>query len=204
MRCFVAVSVGARIAEEVSTVAAGLRRNAEDAGVKISWSLPEGWHATLKFLGEIDEARVEAVRVCLRAVVGLAPFPVEATGVITLPVGARVPSVIAVRLSDDGHFTRLARTLDDAMTAAGFERESRGFLPHLTLGRVRAARGWRTLVPQLERLSHRRLGNGEVSAMTLYRSHLGAHGARYEALETFALDAPAPPASAPGSRDQGT
>jgi len=187
MRCFVAVAVGADITERLSAVYSALRSAAERCGVRISWSAPEGWHATLKFLGEIDEDRLQSVRSRLSGLTGLEAFMVEASGLITLPAGARVPNVIAVGLSDDGRFTRLASAVEDVLAADGFERETRRFVPHLTLGRVRAPRGWRRFAPELVALARQSFGTGQVREMTLFRSHRGNGPARYEALETIAL-----------------
>lgn len=187
MRCFVAVGVGAEITEALSAVCPALRSAAERCGVRISWSAPEGWHATLKFLGEIDEERLRSVRARLSGMTGLEAFTVEASGLITLPDGARVPNVIAVGLSDDGRFTRLASAVENVLAADGFERETRRFVPHLTLGRVRSPRGWRRFAPEIVALGHRSFGTGQVREMTLFQSYRGNGPARYEALETIAL-----------------
>lgn len=201
MRCFVAVTVGASIAEEISAVCPFLRMAADRCGLRVSWSSPDGWHATLKFLGEIDEQRALSARARLRALAGVGPFPVQATGLIALPANARVPNVIAVELSDDGRFARLAAAVEDALAAEGFEREARRFLPHVTLGRVRAPRGWRRFAPEVAAYARHNFGSGEVRDMTLYRSHLGGGPARYEALETFALGALDATAPAVSERD---
>src|SRR5262245_4012567 len=144
MRCFVAVTVGPSITEAMAAEVPGLRAEAERCGLKVSWSDPHGWHATVKFLGEIEEERARAVARRLGEVArDLEPFPVEGTGVMTLPPHSRIPNVLALALSDDGRFGELARRTEEAISQEGFEREQRPFRPHVTLGRVRAPRGWR-------------------------------------------------------------
>ena len=205
MRCFVAVTVGASITDAVAAELGGLRADAEKSGLKASWSLPQGWHATVKFLGDVESEQAENVAARLAEVAASqSPFPVEAAGLVTLPPGARTPNVLAVALRDDGRFAALARRVDEALAHEGFEREGRAFRPHLTLARIRAPRGWREFRPSVERLANRRFGSGEIAAMTLFSSTLGAGPARYDAVATLAFGAGAvrgaQPESALGSQ----
>jgi len=191
MRCFVAVRIGAGMAEEIAAVVPALRSAAHECGVRVSWSSPESWHVTLKFLGEIDDTRSNAVRLRLRALPRREPFAVEATGLVALPGTARPPKVLAVRLSDDARFGALATAVDQALSAEGFAREERPFLPHVTLGRVRGPQGWRRFAGEIESRGRRSFGTDEVTSMALYRSLLGTGPARYEAIETFLFAAEA-------------
>ena len=198
MRLFVAVNVGPSITEAMAAELPELRAEAERCGLKISWSRPESWHATIKFLGNVDTERVRAIAGRIEnAAATFAPFETEATGVTTFPHGSRKPNVVVVALSDDGRFSELARRVDEALATEGFEREERRFHPHVTFGRMRDARGWRRFAPVIDALAHRRLGAGQVSSLTLFSSKLGDGTARYDAIATATLGASA--ASAVGS-----
>jgi 2'-5' RNA ligase len=116
-----------------------------------------------------------------------APFSVRATGLVTMPDRARVPSVLALALADDGRLGAFARDVDEAMAGEGFERESRAFRPHVTLARIRAPRGWREFRPVVEALRARAFGAGEIDAVTLFSSALGAGPARYDAIAVAKL-----------------
>ncbi|HEV2785555.1 MAG TPA: 2'-5' RNA ligase family protein, partial [Solirubrobacteraceae bacterium] len=90
---------------------------------------------------------------------------------------------VALR-ADDG-LAALQRDLVAALERTiGFEPERRPFRPHVTVGRVpRGTRidARRDLRPPAPELTFR------APALTLYRSHTGRGGARYEALERVEL-----------------
>jgi 2'-5' RNA ligase len=190
MRLFVAVNVGPSITDAMAAELPRLRAEAERCGLKISWSRPEGWHATIKFLGNVDAERVRAIGGRMeRVAAAVEPFATEATGVMTFPPRSRKPNVVVVALSDDGRFSELAERMDEALAEDGFEREQRRFHPHVTFGRVRDARGWRRFEPAIQALEHRSFGSGRVSALTLYSSKLGDGPAHYEAIAAATLGA---------------
>jgi 2'-5' RNA ligase len=87
--------------------------------------------------------------------------------------------VLAVALRADQDLVSLQADLVAGLASAiGFEAERRSFAPHVTVGRVR--RGTpidtrRALDPAPELAF-------APAALTLYRSHTGAGGARYEPL----------------------
>ena len=190
MRLFVAVNVGPSITEAMAAELPQLRAEAERCGLKISWSRPEGWHATIKFLGNVDAERVRAIAGRVEGVAAtVEPFDTEATGVTTFPHGSRKPNVVVVELSDDGRFSELARCVDETLADEGFEREERRFHPHVTFGRVRDARGWRRFAPAIAALAQRSFGTGRVTTITLFSSKLGDGPARYDAIAEATLGA---------------
>jgi 2'-5' RNA ligase len=83
--------------------------------------------------------------------------------------------------------TKIAAGLDAAL-AKEFAPEKRAFTPHLTVARFNPPVPMRD---HAESLAAATIDAPEfvVDRLVLYRSHLSPRGARYEALEEFALDA---------------
>lgn len=144
---------------------------------------PGNLHLTLAFLGSRDADAASAVTGLLGEVVR--PLAVQRTaGALWLP--PRRPAVLTVALSADDALAALQRDLVAALEEAiGFEPERRAFRPHVTVGRVpRGTRvdARRELGVPAPELAFR------MAALTLYRSHTGRRGARYEALERVGLE----------------
>ena len=91
IRAFCAVELPEEIRAAVAAHAARLRRESHDA--RAGWARPEGLHITLKFIGEVEAARVESLsRAAGAAIDGLKPFglSIEETGTFPPRGAARV------------------------------------------------------------------------------------------------------------------
>ncbi len=106
---------------------------------RLAWTRPDGWHATLAFVGEVEDgdAVVEATRAGVEAV-GVGAVTVTTAGVETL---AR-RTALALALEDDpaGAVERLGAAVQASLVEAGFDIRRRRVRPHLTLGRARRRR----------------------------------------------------------------
>jgi 2'-5' RNA ligase len=144
----------------------------------------ESLHVTLAFLGATDESVVPRLEAALRASPGpttRAPR-LRLAGSLLLP--PRRPRVLCVALDDlDGTLAQLQARVSDALAATGaYTPESRPFVPHVTVARLRpGARAPRVVDVAPERLEFR----GE--ALTLFVSRLSPRGARYEPLVRVGL-----------------
>jgi 2'-5' RNA ligase len=185
MRAFVAVPIGEQATERVAEVQRGLRGTCEQAGWKVSWVRPENLHLTLKFLGEVEESRIEEIREQLGALEAYAPFDMQLAGVGAFPP-ARRPRVIWIGVEQGaGDLRGMALDVEERMETIGFSREKRPFRAHLTVGRVKQARtpatgvldGWRQV----------QAGTSHVREVVLYQSTLHPQGARYSALARIPL-----------------
>jgi 2'-5' RNA ligase len=140
-------------------------------------------HVTLVFLGWTDPDRVAAIWEATGGtlVAGAVPPVLTPAGLTAVP--KRRPRLVALDLSDErGRAAALQRALADALAAAELhEPEQRPFWPHVTLARLRKGARWRPLegAPGLAPF--------DAAAVTLYRSHSSASGARYEALHSHPL-----------------
>lgn len=172
MRLFVALDLPAQVRRRL---AAWADAAAPPAVRRVA---PDNLHVTLAFLGTRDEdeaaAAGQAIARCGRRLEAL-----HVGQALWLP--PRRPGVLTVALHPDDRLCELQADVVAALERAiGFEPEARPFRPHVTVGRV--ARGTRidtrrALEPPAPSMAF------EPPALTLYRSHTGAGGARYEPLE---------------------
>jgi len=134
-------------------------------------------HVTLVFLGERPESEVsdigEEVLAAARPVSGL---------LLDRPAALGRGRALAIDLRDGREECRaLQASLSSRLSFAGArDHEHRTYRPHLTV-----ARGERVTAKGLPALPA--TGVFDATAVTLFRSHLGRGGARYEALVSAPL-----------------
>jgi RNA 2',3'-cyclic 3'-phosphodiesterase len=145
---------------------------------------PEAMHVTLCFLGEQPVGEVEAIAGAVRAAVGRRSELTLTPGApIWLP--ARRPRVAAIEMADAGGDLAVLQADVSAGLAGGgwYEPERRPFLAHVTVARI-----GRNGPPQPPALATPPPAvSARASSVSLYRSHTGASGARYEVVVTVGL-----------------
>jgi 2'-5' RNA ligase len=109
-----------------------------ERGLPVKWVRPEGLHLTLKFLGDVDEAREPALRTALSEAAGERS---EARGVTVHIEGFGVfpdfrrPRIVWAGVAPDPALELLQHRVEQVFAPLGFPTEARPFRPHLTLGR---------------------------------------------------------------------
>lgn len=105
---------------------------------EVRWVRPENVHLTLRFLGDVPVAETPRVAEALRPVGGRhETFEVATAGFGAFPSANRVRVLWAgVGAGSDG-LRSLAGDASSALEPLGFGRESRPYVPHLTLCRAR-------------------------------------------------------------------
>jgi len=185
LRAFVAVEFPAPLRDPVVAVQATLRA----AGADVTWVEPANLHLTLKFLGDVDDAKVPALTDALRAAVQPhAAFTMTVEGIGAFP-STRSPKVVWVGVAaDPSLLAALAEGVDRACMALGFPSETRPFAPHLTIGRVRSRRGLAPLVKALQTVECLGGTPAPVDHVTLFQSTLSSKGPTYTPLAEFRLE----------------
>jgi 2'-5' RNA ligase len=154
---------------------------------KVKWVEPHNMHLTLKFLGETDPGQLEDVKTAAaKAAQGYGAFDIILSGCGAFP-NIKSPRVFWVGIFDDKKRLRtLAESIDSNLAEYGFERESRPFSPHLTLGRVKEPTHMETLK---DAFAHAKFPSQTlaVSAIYLIESHLRPTGPVYKDVAEFAL-----------------
>src|SRR2546428_7974729 len=137
LRLFVAIELPGEVREALSRLQHELQRHGLE---KLRWVRPEGIHLTLKFLGATPVEKVPAIENALAVTLDGAEAHQLALGKLGTFGGSR-PRVLWVDLT--GHvdaIRRLQERVESAMNGFGFEREARGWSPHVTLARIRRGR----------------------------------------------------------------
>jgi len=176
MRAFIAIDLPDALKGEIAKVQERLR----SAGIDVSWFRPEGMHLTLKFLGEIDDARAAALaRSLATALAGFDRFRIEVAGAGTFPNPAAARVVWLGIRGDTGALIALQAAVERAAAGAGFAPEGRPFAPHLTVGRIKRIHRREAWLRGLETAAHLRLPGFVVTAAALVSSELTPAGAVY-------------------------
>ena len=185
MRIFLAVDLNPAIRSGIAAVQDFLARE----GIRgIRWVNPGGVHLTLHFCGEISGETVDRLA---RAIAPGAPAPPCSVGIGGLGAfpARGAPRVLFVAAKEAAPLVKVAAWVEERVASAGLPRERRPFHPHLTLGRFRP--GARPVDRKLLEASVAQdLGTLPVDRIVMFRSHLEAGGARYEALQAFPLLGP--------------
>ncbi len=189
MRAFVAIE----ISDEVRAALVRAQQELGRCGAKVKWVEPENVHLTLKFLGDVDALMIEQVKAAMAESAGGSasltaggPFHFSVEGLGSFPP-RRTPRVVWAGVSAGADAAvRLQAGLEAALRPLGFEKE-RDFVPHLTIGRVKAPQGAERLVPAIKRHAHTRFGSCSAAEMVLFESKLTPSGAVYAALARQAL-----------------
>lgn len=176
-RLFIALTLPAAVREALAALPQPI--------TGLSWTRPEQWHVTLRFLGDVPETQVPPL-IDRLATVHVEPFVLAVEGAGTFPPN-RPPRVVWVGIGS-GHprLFQLRQRVDDAVLAAGIDLDVRTFHPHVTMARCSehpsaALQHWLH--------AHREFAGPpfRVESFDLYSSDLRPSGAVHTLKQRFAL-----------------
>lgn len=184
MRLFIALNLPEEERERIHRAAEPLRQG----GFPIRWVDSEAFHVTLKFLGDVRSEGVGVIeRVLDRVAAETQPLPLKLGGFGAFPT-IRRPRVLWVGVDPSPALRCLKQDLEWGLASHGYERETRAFHPHVTVGRTAeregagAFRGIDELSAGLEYT-----GTVKLETVDLMRSHLSRKGPRYTRLHAGRL-----------------
>jgi 2'-5' RNA ligase len=129
IRAFVALPIPATVIAQLSKIQDSLKPKFRE----VSWTRPESMHLTLRFLGDIDSARVDNIIAALAAAtIGINSFAVQLGEIGAF--GSRVIWLVCARARS--HCADLKQRFAQPRRNFGIQ-EKRDFNAHVTLGRFR-------------------------------------------------------------------
>lgn len=144
-------------------------------------------HLTLKFLGNIKESAVprvaEAVQECVH---GQKKFSALIKGVGVFPSLSRA-RVFWVGVESDGIIENMAECIDEELHRLGYPRESKRFVPHITVARIKYLNDRGRLRKIVNAYSPHVFGEVIVDSVRVKKSVLSSRGPTYYTLSEIKL-----------------
>ena len=174
MRLFAAIPLDDIARAYVATALDALRRE----GISARWVVPENWHVTLAFLGDVDDSRFPAIAEAFKSV-ELPLFSLQLSRVGAFP-NLRRPRVLWVGDHEtDSAFGAAALAMRAAFSPLGFRFDDVA-TAHVTIGRANGSTPLRP--PSLNNAI-----SMPVTRLVLYESARGPAGVRYVEREEVIL-----------------
>jgi len=170
MRAFIAIEIPDNIKKDIINIQQQLP---EFVGKKTEI---ENLHLTLKFLGWVDDKKIEEVKKILEKI----KYPKFETEIRSLGIFADRIIWLSMLNCDE-----LQKQIDDRLLGL-FEKEER-FMGHLTIGRVKQLKSRKKFKEELERIRIKPL-KFEISEFILKKSTLRRSGPIYEDIESYNLE----------------
>jgi 2'-5' RNA ligase len=180
IRSFIAVDIPDAMRDDVARI------QREIAMEGLRFVRPELVHVTLKFLGDVPQEKLGDIMKALQSV-RVEPFDARLKGMGAFPGR----SIRVVWLGLEGNFKELYKSVEGSLSHFGFERDDRGFSPHVTIARVSRPSPdiSMKLSRKISQIGDTDLGSFHVDHFLLKKSTLTRGGPIYEDLAEFHLAA---------------
>lgn len=192
MRAFIAIELPAAVRQALVKVQEELAQARAD----VKWVEEDHLHVTMRFLGEITAPQRQGIEGCLHDVASrfrTIQLSLSSLGAFPSPSSPRVIWVGIEQGKDE--LARLAQELERQLEGLEIQKEERGFVAHVTLGRVRSSRHRAQLTSQLNGLTWRPPEPFWADHLAFFQSSLTSAGAVYTPLATAPFRTPPPAAS---------
>ena len=180
MRLFIALEIPSAVRQNLDAFLASMRAITKEP----RWVRAENLHVTLKFLGEVAEGKVDAVRTALGEIRSDKAVSLEFRGMGFFP-NEKHPRVFWVGTEASPNLKTLAGNIEGGVEKLGIPREKREFSPHLTLARFERPRLPEELRKLIANNQQREFGSLHTNEFILVQSKLKPTGAEYTTVATF-------------------
>jgi RNA 2',3'-cyclic 3'-phosphodiesterase len=182
MRLFIALDLPDAVCRALADLIAQLKPTCRSA----RWVRPESMHLTLKFLGDTAAEKFDAVRAALATIRSKQGVELHFRALGFFPNEFK-PRVIWAGVAASANLFELAAAIEHTLEPLGFPRESRAYVPHLTLARINATKGTEKLVRAADALKSYDFGSVHESEFHLFESVLKRSGSEYKKLATYSF-----------------
>ena len=187
MRVFIAIDIDEKNKAAIGDLQQQLQDKADVKKGDVKWVGRDAMHLTLKFLGEIEDAK--AAEVCeitgnVAASHKSFELAVESVG----HFGGKIAQVVWIGTGKGtDNLCEVQKDLEQQLESAGWPKEAREFTGHLTLCRVKNPRAGAKLAQLTKEYKDFKLGIVSADSITVYKSQLTPTGPIYTVLGDYKL-----------------
>jgi 2'-5' RNA ligase len=182
IRTFIALPASTEIQQQMADVQSELKASQAD----VKWEPQDKFHITLKFLGGVEQLKIESLSSGLVTLVK--QFP--AFEIIYESLGAfpnlHNPRAIWIGAKSKQPVLDLQSGVEQVCSDFGFQKEEHTFHPHITLGRVKGIRNLARLTDAIKTITFEPM-QSQCSEVLLMKSDLRPSGSIYTILKSFPL-----------------
>ncbi|MFC1498452.1 RNA 2',3'-cyclic phosphodiesterase [Verrucomicrobiota bacterium] len=185
VRAFIAIEISEEVRRNISRLQADFVKT----GVKVKWVKPENMHLTLLFFGETQPAAVTNIVTIMDGITQeTVPFVCEVSGMGFFG-RPKSPRIVWAGIAGDVEILKSVQAgLVSSLKNSGLDLDSKPFVPHLTIGRIRDSRNAGNLISAIEAEKNRSFGRIEVNRLVLVKSELRPTGPIYSLLHESKLN----------------
>ena len=144
----------------------------ENTGADVKLVKPENIHITLKFLGDVDEEKIDQIEKIINdSSKNTDPFTIKLKGSGVFP-NQNYIKVIWIGIKQGEPIGIIAGKIDEQLSKMGFKKEKRGFSPHLSIARVKSAKGKDEILQIIEKYKNIKFADIVVDSIKLKKSDL--------------------------------
>ena len=153
-----------------------------NTGADLKQVKPQNIHLTVRFLGNISPAMVDAIYEEMKQIF-FTPFEIELRGLGAFPK-LSYPRVVwaGIRKGAD-KLKDVFEQLEPRLRGLGLKPDTKGFSPHLTIARVRTGRNKAQLIKIVQELEDYEFGVVKAECLRLKKSDLTPKGPIYTTLK---------------------
>ena len=142
----------------------------------------ENIHITLKFLGETKEEHIELIRQIMENTMEkMKPYSIQLKGTGVFPNHNYI-KIIWIGIEQAELLSIISSSLNSQLVKLGYKKEKRGFNPHLTIARVKSAKGKDQLIHLIEKYKDIIFDEVLIDCILLKKSTLTPQGPIYETI----------------------
>lgn len=181
IRVFLALEISSHAKEKLLEI----RKSICNDDINYKWENVEKLHVTLKFVGDINEEYLPAIKEDL-------DFLTEYSGIngtidkFGFFFRNGIASILWASLKLDPQINEIVQKLEDTFVKYDVEKEKRTFKPHLTLLRIKKDPG-KHFINKFKEFNFEPI-NFHSDKITLFKSELSKSGSKYFEIKTYHLN----------------